>query len=69
MEARSEGEQHIVYRGTGPYPSPCDLCNEAIAPDESYVITDDGAVRHEVCEFFAREDAEEEDPAPRGGGS
>lgn len=51
-----EEKHHVIYRGIGPYPEPCAFCGAAIAGDERYVITDDGAVRHEVCQFFLDED-------------
>jgi hypothetical protein len=60
------GPDRIIHRGTGPYPEPCAFCGAPIAGDENYVITDDGAVRHEVCQFFLEEDEAESDPEPPG---
>ena len=46
----------IIHRGVGPYPHPCDFCGRPIGPDEPYVLTVEGGVFHEVCDFFRREE-------------
>ena len=47
----------IIHRGEGPYPHPCDLCGRRIESGEPYVLTVDGGVFHEVCDFFRREES------------
>ena len=46
----------VIHRGVGPYPHPCDFCGRPIGPDEPYVLTVEGGVFHEVCDFFRREE-------------
>ncbi len=54
-EDRSGGD--VIYRSEGPYPHPCDFCGRPIGPGEPYVLTVDGGVFHEVCDFFRREES------------